>query len=92
MINLMEFNKAEEMLKERGINYERKDNAAMYLTVLFEKHQILGNGWDFVCSTGSYGSDDGLLEYWSNNLEDSGDDPIGWLTAEEVLEKIEAGI
>ena len=62
----------------------------------YERHIIKNSGdawlWDFVCSHGTYGAEDGLLEYWSKKMSDAEEDPIGWLTAEEVVEKIEAGI
>ena len=92
--DLTEFNKAERMLKERGIKYEREDQESGY----YERHMIKQTNendewvWDFVCSTGTYGSDDGLLEYWSKKLRDNGDEPFGWLTAEEVIQKIEEGV
>ena len=98
-INLTEFNKAEKMLKDRGIDFERGDQTKEYESGTFERHIIgncLGNGkkwlWDFVCSIGTYGSEEGLLEYWSKNLKDRGEDPKGWLTAEEVVELIEQGV
>lgn len=91
------FNRAEAMLKEKGIGYVREDN--ILIPGVMERHQIKstdtdekGNPkWDFICHSGSYGSEEGLLEYWSLKMTDSGEDPSGWLTAEEVVAKIEAG-
>ena len=96
-IDLKEFNKAEQMLKDREIEYERRDFTDP--SGLMERH-IIGNGiydskewvWDFVCSTGTYGSEEGLLEYWSKKLRDDDNDPKGWLTAEEVIQLIENGV
>lgn len=99
-IDLTEFNKAEEMLKERGINYSREDRVEPIGLPdrVFERHIIKAVDendkwlWDFICSTGSYGGEEkGLLEYWSKKKRDAGDDPDGWLTAEEVIQKIEVG-
>lgn len=99
-INLTEFNKAEQMLKDRNIKYVREDRADPMMNMFggFKIHIIKAldeSGewiWDFVCSTGSYGSEEGLLEYWSKKLSDDGDDPKGWLNAEEVIELIESGV
>ena len=92
-IDVTEFNKAEDMLKERGIPYEREDDSHDLPNGMgvCERHQVLlfdenGNTIaDFVCSTGTYGADHGLLEYWG----DRHSDPEGWLTADEVLQRIE---
>lgn len=91
------FNEAENMLKEKGIEYTRLDE--ILIPGVMERHQIKSTDidencnpkWDFICHPGSYGSEDGLLEYWSLKMSDSGEDPSGWLTAEEVVAKIEAG-
>ena len=85
------FNRAEAMLKEKGIEYIREDFDKFPFV---EQHFIRAkdNSWDFGCGTANYGSDEGLLEYFSNKLRNFGEDPIGWLTAEEVVEKIEAGV
>ena len=96
-IDTTEFDKAEAMLKERGIGYTREDDIRELPGGFgsYERHQIVlldefGNTiGDFVCSHGTYGADKGLLEYWG---KDHNQDPEGWLTAEEVVEKIEAGI
>ena len=91
------FNRAEAMLKEKGIEYIREDG--IFASGSFERHIIKSKEtneegipiWDFICQTGSYGAERGLLEYYSRKMENSGQDPDGWLTAEEVLAKIEAG-
>ena len=96
-IKLDEFNKAEQMLKDRGLTYIREDKIDPTLCGTYERHIIKAvddDGkwvWDFICSTGSYGSEAGLLEYWSKKSSDAGLDPVGWLNAEEVIAKIEGG-
>lgn len=47
---------------------------------------------DAVCHSGSYGHENGLLEIMGLGvcMENAGDDVEGWLTAEEVLERLEA--
>ena len=99
LIDLKEFNKAAEMLRDQGIKYQREDSGVVYSEGrIMERHVIKAvdeNGewiWDFVCSYGTYGSEQGLLEYWSKSLSDAGDDPRGWLTAEEVLQLIKDGV
>ena len=56
------FNRAEEMLKEKGIEYVREDND---MFPFIEQHFIRAkdNSWDFACGSGNYGAEDGLLEY-----------------------------
>lgn len=95
LIDLTEFNKAAKMLRDKGIKYLREDSGAIMPDGdVYERHGIHSEGewvWDFVCHTGTYGSEDGLLEYWSKKLKSSGCDPKGWLTAEEVVRLIEEG-
>ena len=43
---------------------------------------------DVICHSGSYGSDDGLLEMMGLVPEDWDDTVIGYLTAEEAFERI----
>lgn len=86
----------EKMLIEKGIEYERTDEATPIPDVVFmngpgEFHQISGETnnlkWDVICHKGSYGYEDGLLEY-ADNVED---DVIGRLTADKVIRLIESG-
>lgn len=57
------------------------------------KHQITvmdrdGNYlWDAICHYGSYGYENGLLEIAGNLVP--GGDVEGWLTAEDIIRKIE---
>ena len=92
-IDLTEFNKLEEMLKNAGIEYEREDNVNGTPDFKWEFHQLRcpemtmpGEKWlwDVICNTGSYGYQSGLLELWGRNISE----PEGWLRAEECFEKI----
>ena len=92
--DLTELDKLEEYLKENDFNYERKDYEKGGETVSGEPmdwHQIRVYKddvqiWDVVCHYGSYGS-------WRGLLEGSGEifhgDVEGWLTAADVIRKIE---
>lgn len=44
--------------------------------------------WDAVWNTGSYGREKGLLEIMGDIVE-TGDTVEGWLTAHEIIERIE---
>lgn len=104
MRNLAELNKLEQYLIDRGIKYERFDNddvpyssTIKYALKESERHQICvpcysadGREWDAICQRGSYGAEDGLLEiYGSIVSENAGDSVEGWLTAEDVIKRIE---
>lgn len=99
MRDLTELNKLEEYLKERGIQYERYDDEFCiengYIT-LPERHQICAlfneEGrweWDAICQRGSYGAEEGLLEIYGKIVRPCGDSVEGYLTAREVIERIE---
>ena len=47
--------------------------------------------WDAICQKGSYGYAKGLLEIYGSivNEEEDGDSVVGWLTAEEVMHRLE---
>lgn len=85
----------EGMLKEKGIEYKRIDEFTPPPEVVFangvgEFHQIRGTDkdveWDVICHHGSYGYEEGLLEY-SDNIEP---DVIGNLTADKVIKLIDS--
>lgn len=96
-VDLKELDKLENLLIEKGIQYIRDDFEDPIFS--YERHGIIitdPNGkWicDAVCSSGTYGYENGLLEFWSKKLKEAeAEDPIGWLTAEEAFENIEAAI
>ena len=65
----------------RGIPFEFK--------LLYDGYQIKTDTWDVVCHSGSYGHEEGLLEGYGKPFEDKFDDVEGYLTALDVLERIE---
>lgn len=99
MRDLTELNRLEEYLKTNRIPYERadQDDEPLYPEVMFERHQLIvyderGNRlWDAICHKGSYGAEAGLLEIMGNivNEETVGDTVEGWLTAEDVIKRVE---
>ena len=92
---MSELDKLEEYLKSRGERYERIDKEPDDFG--YDKHQIFvldENGkvkWDAICQKGSYGYDLGFLEIMGEivNEEAVGDRVEGWLTASDVIERIE---
>lgn len=97
-----ELDKLETLLTERGIKYERKDqettyDAFGYLESL-DRHQICvpeyGKKcqWDAICQKGSYGYEKGLLEIYGCLVDEimDGDSVVGWLTAQDVIDRVDA--
>lgn len=89
---MSELDKLEQYLKGKGIDYKRIDESGEYGT-----HQIIvfdakeNREWDAICNKGSYGFDEGLLEIYGKlvNPEKDDDSVVGWLTAEDVIRRIE---
>lgn len=101
MRDLTELNRLEEYLKVNGILYERinkdteYDPEHHYIKEL-ERHQLIvyderGNRlWDAICHEGSYGAEEGLLEIYGEIISPmAGDSVEGWLTAKDVIKRIE---
>lgn len=89
---MSELDKLEEYLKEKGIEYERIDNHPDFPNGGW--HQICVpcyeqefRQWDAVCHAGSYGYEQGLLEIMGIICPDH--DVLGYLTAEDVIKRIE---
>ena len=95
---MSELDKLESYLAEHGYDYRRFDDYASY----YERHQIEVykkqkykkepvKDWDAICQQGSYGYDEGLLEIYGSIVDKKkdGDVVVGWLTAEDVIERIE---
>lgn len=85
--DLRELDKLEQYLKDKNIKYERRDECEGR----FDFHQIISESaedwkWDVICHYGSYGCDEGLLEIMVGD-----DEPEGWLTADDVIKRIEGG-
>ena len=90
---MSELDKLEKYLKEHNIPYERIDVAAL---VPMDRHQILVKDkdgdviWDAICQRGSYGYGQGLLEIMGTLVRpEDGDSVAGWLTAEDIIGRIE---
>lgn len=95
---MSELDKLESYLKEHGYEYTREDFDGILPYGSNSKHQIIvyKDGeriWDAICHYGSYGYEEGLLEiYGSIVWEDiDGDTVRGWLTADDVISRIEKG-
>ena len=103
MRNLKELDKLEQYLKSKNINYERidkedkpLDDEHQYAFVEFEQHQIIvfENGerkWDAICHRGSYGAEEGLLEIYGSIVPLTASDTVeGWLTADDIIRRVES--
>lgn len=102
MRDLKELDKLEKYLIEHRIEYNRYDSdgkwdAGTGLVIEMDRHQICvpeeGERcrWDATCQRGSYGYDEGLLEIYGEivNEEKDGDTAVGYLTAEDVIKRLE---
>ena len=100
MTDLRELNKLEQYLKRTGIRYERQDKDKRYdacgAILSLERHQICvpsirDSEWDAICHWGSYGYEEGLLEIYGTLVDEKkdGDSVVGWMTAEDVIKRIE---
>ena len=97
--DLTQLNKLERYLEENGIRYERFDREELIeqdnLRYELERHQIYVPSsekaeWDVICQRGSYGAEKGLLEIYGSIVRaNAGDSVEGYLTAEDVIERIE---
>ena len=101
---MSELDKLEVYLKEHGYKYKRIDKSRYpelpdeYKKSGFgEQHQILVYNdkdevlWDAICHWGSFGWHDGLLEIMGSIVDEKrvGDSVEGYLTAQDVIERIE---
>lgn len=68
-------------LKDRGIVYNMRAHV--------DGLQIVADGWDAVCFTGSYGAQRGLLEVMGS-IVTGNDDVEGYLTADEILRRLDS--
>lgn len=102
MRNLTQLDWLEEYLKTNGISYVRISEDTKYdpehphCIEELERHQLIvyderGNRlWDAICHYGSYGAEEGLLEIYGEIVSPmAGDSVEGWLTAKDVIERIE---
>ena len=64
--------------------------------VMMDRHQICVPNqeypiWDAICQKGSHGYEEGLLEIYGVIVDEAtdGDTVVGWLTAEDVIKRLE---
>ena len=90
-INQIEMVKLAMGLLDRGIEFEIRttpefSDGALQIIV----PSIANPEWDAVCSNFSYGGAKGLIEISGKYVEDDYlDDVQGWLSAEDILERID---
>ena len=94
MRDLTELNKLEKYLKENAIPYERFDQEAKpgwnsdWHQIIVPSKEV--HDWDAICHYGSYGVEEGLLEIYGLIVDETIDGGVeGWLTADDVIERIE---
>lgn len=89
--------KLETWLKENHYDYTRTDETNIGNTTC-EAHQIIVykidnrrvRSWDAIYSTASYGYEEGLLEIYGDIVDpDVGDSVEGWLTANDIIKRLE---
>jgi hypothetical protein len=100
---MTELDKLEQYLQDAGIRYKRIDNESPYeadaglpkdfgnwpqLVVYDSAGRQM---WDAICHWGSYGYEQGLLEIMGSVLTGN-EDVIGYLTAQDVIERIESRV
>lgn len=98
---MTELDKLEQYLINHRITYERIDKDARiapngkYL-LSTARHQICvpesgeNQKWDAICQPYSYGYEAGLLEIYGDIVTKEDDDTVvGWLTAEDVIKRLE---
>lgn len=88
-----ELDKLERYLKEHEYCYIREDDDSHYMN----KHQIIvfdsesQRVWDAICHRGSYGYEQGLLEIMGTIVDNKECDSVeGYLTAEDIIKRLEA--
>lgn len=98
--DLTQLNRVEQYLKDNNIPYERFDKEDVISPQFpcietLERHQIyVPNGknpeWDVICQRGSFGAEEGLLEIYGSIVDPyAGNSVEGWLTADDVIARIE---
>lgn len=90
---MTELDKLEKYLKEKGYNYERKkSNIGIHSGAQIIVYNEKGDRqWDAICNWASYGHEKGLLEIMGSIVKPGGDSVEGWLTAEDIIKRLEEG-
>ena len=76
----IEADKLVKGLTEKGVEFDYYD--------CWDGVQIVCDGWDAICHSGSYGHEQGLLEVMGTVARADDDGVEGWLTAEEILQRL----
>jgi hypothetical protein len=88
---MSEMEKLEKYLKEKGYKYDRKQEQWGYYNInqiiVYDKEGK--RQWDAICHRGSYGYEQGLLEIMGSIVKPGGDRVEGWLTAEDIIKRLE---
>ena len=97
MTNTMQLDKLEAWLKDNGYEDSRRDENYQYgaldwhQIVVYEGKERKERLWDAVCHRGSYGYEKGLIEILGKiSRTSAGYSVEGWLTAEDVIERVKA--
>ena len=80
-IYMKEMNKLMVGLAERQIPFA--------VSYLFNGIQVVCDKWDAICHDGSYGREEGLLEIMGSIVKIDYDTVEGYLTAQEILERVD---
>lgn len=100
-MQMSELDKLEKYLALNGYEYRRikEINISEIMGEDIGRKQIIvyKNGersWDAICNYGSYGYAEGLLEIMGDivDIEKDGDSVVGWLTAQDVINRLERGV
>lgn len=101
-LSLAEFDKLQSYLLTHGysvdITHRCRQISAGNFTIQSEHHQLIVHDtknpalrlWDAVISDYSYGHEDGLLEAMGTGLLEGPGTVEGWLTADEIIRRLEA--
>lgn len=90
---MTELDKLEEYLKKNNIPYTRVDEGWLMRHQIMVPEAYPNAEWDAICHLGSYGYEEGLLEIKGDLVDEEkdGDTVVGYLTAEDVIQRIEEG-
>ncbi len=83
---MTEMDKLAVYLQEHGYVFKRYTlpSGTDQIAVWNDKDDV---AWDAICGKYSYGGKDGLLE--TKGMPEDGKDVTGWLTAEDVIKRLE---
>lgn len=85
-----EMSKLVDYLAAEGISYELHEILNGHLVIVYDENGE--RSWDAICHDGSYGHELGLLEVMGERVVRVTNDTVeGYLTAEEVIRRLEEG-